>query len=54
MPWHYGSDVYYHEVKQEENPAEERSCIVDSLSVDNLVGIGRITRSDRVFPSPNT
>lgn len=54
VPWTCGSEVYYHGVKQEEKPFEEHSCVDEKLSVDNLTGTGRITRSVRVFPSPNT
>ncbi|XP_050920255.1 uncharacterized protein LOC127137890 [Lathyrus oleraceus] len=54
VPWHYGSDVYYHGVKQEDEPSKEKSCVDDSLNVGNLAGTGRITRSGRVFPSPST
>lgn len=43
VPWHYGSDVYYHGVKQEEKLYEEKSCVDDSLNVDNLIGTGIIT-----------
>ncbi|XP_050918819.1 uncharacterized protein LOC127136279 [Lathyrus oleraceus] len=53
VPWHYDFDVYYHGVKQEEKYFEEKSCMDNNLSVDNLAGTGRITRSGRVFPSPN-
>lgn len=53
-PWHYGSDVYYHGVKQEEKPSKEKPYVDDSLNVDNLAGTGRITISGRVFPSQNT
>ncbi|KAI5444408.1 hypothetical protein KIW84_012872 [Lathyrus oleraceus] len=54
VPWHYGSDVYYHGVKQEEKPFEEMPCVDENLNVDNLVGRSKITRRGRVFPSQNT
>lgn len=54
VPWHYGSDVYYHGIKQEEKPYEQKPCVDESLNVDNFASIGRITRSSRVFHSQNT
>ena len=51
IPWHYGTDIYYHGVKQNLK-AEE----VDP-DVGNIVGTRKITRSGRVFSpeiSPKT
>lgn len=48
IPWHYGSDVYYHGVKQVDLPKGE-SSIDESLNVENFAGVGKITRSGRVY-----
>ncbi|XP_050877617.1 uncharacterized protein LOC127081402 [Lathyrus oleraceus] len=53
VPWHYGSDVYYHGVNQEGKPFEEKPSDDESLNVDNFVGTGRITRSGRVYSPQN-
>lgn len=38
MSWYYGSDVYYHGVKQEEKSSKEKLCVDGNLSVDHLAG----------------
>lgn len=49
VPWHYGSYVYYHGVKEEGKPYEDNMSEDASLNVDNFVGTGRITRSGRIY-----
>lgn len=49
VPWHYGSDVYYHGVKKEGKPSEDKPSEDASLNVDNFFGTGRITRSCRIY-----
>ncbi|XP_050916839.1 uncharacterized protein LOC127132020 [Lathyrus oleraceus] len=36
VSWYYGSDVYYHGVKQEEKSSKEKLCMDGNLSVDHL------------------
>ena len=51
IPWHYGADVYYHGVKQEVNArlSEEERAEGNEEEVHNFSGVGRMTRSGRVF-----
>lgn len=49
VPWRYGSNVYYHGVKQEGRRSEDKPSEDTSLNVDNSAGIGRITRSGGVY-----
>ena len=55
IPWHYGADVYYHGVKQEVNArlSEEEHAKGDEEEVHNFSGVGRMTRSGRVFGPSN-
>ena len=53
VPWYYGSDVYYHGVKQEGKPSKDRPGEDASLNVDNFVGTERITRSGRIYSPHN-
>ncbi|XP_050897519.1 uncharacterized protein LOC127104375 [Lathyrus oleraceus] len=53
MPWHYGSYVYYHGVKQEGKLSEDKPSEDTSLNVDNFAGTRRITRSGRVYSPQN-
>ncbi|XP_058745905.1 uncharacterized protein LOC131618759 [Vicia villosa] len=46
IPWNYGAEVFYQGTKHEiEIPVEKKD-------VDNVVGIGRMTRSGRIFNPP--
>lgn len=54
IPWHYGLDIYYHGVKQEDPLFQEESSIKESLNVENFAGVGRITRSGRVYSPQDT
>ncbi|XP_058754437.1 uncharacterized protein LOC131627615 [Vicia villosa] len=46
IPWNYGAEVFYQGTKHEiEIPVEKKD-------VDNVVGIGRLTRSGRIFNPP--
>lgn len=49
VPWDYGSDIYYHVVKQEGRKSEDKPSEDTSLNVDNSTDIGRITKSGRVY-----
>ena len=49
VPWYYSDDVYYHSVKKEVGPSEEKSVEADNDDVKNFAGQGRMTRSGRVF-----
>ena len=53
VPWHYGSDVYYHGVKQEGKLSEDKPSENTSLNVDNFASAGRITISGRVYSPQN-
>lgn len=53
IPWHYGSDVYYHGVKQESSSAEVKSDGEKVASAEDLAGVSRMTRSGRVFRPGN-
>lgn len=53
VPWHYGSVVYYHGVKQEGKLSEDKPSEDLSLNVDNFAGTGRITRSGRIYSPQN-
>lgn len=53
VPWHYRSDVYYHGVKQEGNPSEEKPSEDENLNVDNFAGTERIIRSGRIYSPQN-
>jgi hypothetical protein len=58
IPWHYGGSVYTHDhrverplkVKEGQKPELE----VEGPAVDNVGGIGRFTRSGRLFSPPAT
>src|SRR3954471_1913374 len=49
VPWHYGSDVYYHGTKEKGEPSKEKFVEVAVANTDNFAGAGRITRNGRVF-----
>lgn len=49
VPWNYGSNVYYHRVKQEGKLSEDKPSKDASLNVDNFSSTGRITRSGRIY-----
>lgn len=53
IPWHYGSGVYHHGVKQEGKLSEDKPSENASLNVDNLVGTERITKSGRIYSPQN-
>lgn len=46
VPWHYGSEVFYHGVKKDEG-------ISDSSNVESFTGVGKLTRSGRIYASPD-
>ena len=51
VPWNYGTDVYYHDIKQDLKNEEA------DPDVSNIVGTNKITKSGRVFSpviSPKT
>lgn len=48
IPWHYGSEVFYHGVKQVDTPEEGAS---DSSNVESFTGVGKLTRSGRIYAS---
>lgn len=52
VPWHYGSDVFYHGVKKVDSP-EEGTSGNDSSNVESFTGMGRLTRSGRIYASPD-
>ncbi|KAI5430834.1 hypothetical protein KIW84_035096 [Lathyrus oleraceus] len=62
IPWHYGGSVYTHDhgveqpLKAEEaqNQKSESEVEVIDPAVDNVGGIGRFTRSGRLFSPPVT
>lgn len=49
IPWRYGSDVYYHGVKQADGSSKAEKDDNESFNVGNFTGIGKITRSGRVY-----
>ncbi|XP_058783966.1 uncharacterized protein LOC131658717 [Vicia villosa] len=49
VPWHYGSDVYYYDTKEEGEPSKEKFVEAAVANTDNFAGTGRITRIGRVF-----
>ncbi|XP_058732596.1 uncharacterized protein LOC131604125 [Vicia villosa] len=49
IPWHYGSDVYYHGTKKGDEPSKGEFVEAAAANTDNFAGTGRITRSGRVF-----
>lgn len=49
IPWHYGSDIYYHGVKQADMPPKVKENVDESLNVENFAGVGKMTRSGRVY-----
>lgn len=53
VPWYYGSDVYYHGLKQEGKPSEDKPSKEASLNVDKFAGTGRITKSCRIYSPQN-
>ena len=55
IPCHYGADVYYHGVKQEVSTrlSEEERAEDNKEEVHNFSGVGRMTRSGRVFGPSN-
>ncbi|KAI5421143.1 hypothetical protein KIW84_044838 [Lathyrus oleraceus] len=55
VPWHYGSDVYYHGVKQVfiPVPAKKEEVEKEDVNARDFSGVGRIIRSGRVFAPPN-
>lgn len=52
VPWHYGSDVYYHGVKQDNLNSKVEAGNDQNLNVENIAGMGRITRSGRIHAPP--
>lgn len=52
VPWHYGSDVFYHGVKKVDPPKEGPSGD-ENLNVESFTSVGRLTRSGRVYVSPD-
>lgn len=48
IPWHYGSEVFYHGVKKVDTPDEGVS---DSSNVESFTGVGKLTRSGRIYAS---
>ncbi|XP_058726079.1 uncharacterized protein LOC131597396 [Vicia villosa] len=46
IPWNYGGEVFYQGAKY------EVKAPVEKKNVDNVVGIGRMTRSGRIFNPP--
>ncbi|XP_050877813.1 uncharacterized protein LOC127081614 [Lathyrus oleraceus] len=56
VPWHYGSDVYYHGIKQVFIPvlAKKEEVEKEDVNAGDFSGAGRITRSGRVFAPPNS
>lgn len=56
VPWHYGSDVYYHGVQQVFIPVTSKKEEVEKEDVNagDFSSVGRITRSGRVFAPPNS
>lgn len=44
IPWHYGSDVYYHGVKQSEGSSKDRKGGDDSLNVEKFYRCGKIDK----------
>lgn len=55
VPWHYGSNVYYHGVKQVfiPVPAKKEEVEKEDVNAGDFSGVGRITHSGRVFAPPN-
>ncbi|KAI5420437.1 hypothetical protein KIW84_044288 [Lathyrus oleraceus] len=55
VPWHYGSDVYYHGVKQVFIliPSKKEEVEKEDVNAGDFSSFGRITRSGRVFAPPN-
>ena len=55
IPWHYVADVYYHGVMQEVSTyvSEEEHAEDNEEEVHNFSGVGRMTRSGRVFGPSN-
>ncbi|XP_050876947.1 uncharacterized protein LOC127080679 [Lathyrus oleraceus] len=55
VPWHYGSDVYYHGVKQVfiHVPAKKEEVEKEYVNAGDFSSAGRITRSGKVFSPPN-
>lgn len=49
VPWHYGSEVYYHGIRKENEESSKEPIENDNANVDNFVGVGRMTRSGRVL-----
>ena len=48
IPWNYGSDVYYHGIKQELSDKDDEEA---GPNIDNIAGTNKITRSGRIFSS---
>ena len=50
VPWHYGLDVYYHGVKQEDvSSSAKKDDVSDIANTENIAGSGGMTRSGRFF-----
>ncbi|KAI5429484.1 hypothetical protein KIW84_034174 [Lathyrus oleraceus] len=56
IPWHYGGSVYTHDHKVERplKVEEGQKPELEGPAVDNVGGIGRFTRSGRLFSPPIT
>src|ERR1051325_6343721 len=53
IPWNYGSDVYYHGVKQDPLTIEDLTVEATILDIDNITGSSKVTRTGRVFSPRN-
>ena len=49
VPWNYGGDVYYHDIKQDWPGTEDSSSEKVDSDVSNIAGTSKITRSGRIF-----
>ena len=48
IPWNYGSDVYYHRVKQELSTTEYEGTEVTEPDIDTIAGTSKVTRRRKV------
>src|ERR1051325_11720761 len=49
IPWNYGSEVYYHGVKQDPLTIEDLTVETNIPDIDNITGSSKVTRTGRVF-----
>ena len=49
VPWNYGGDVYYYDIKQDWPAYEDSSFEKVDSDISNIAGTSKITRSGRIF-----